>query len=50
MGQWSRGGMLMIGDMFNQGLKVKVAALYEEIAALLEEVSGRGAPTVARAG
>ena len=21
MGQWSQGGMIMIGDMFNQGLK-----------------------------
>lgn len=27
MGQWMRGGMLMIGDMFNQSLKGRVNAL-----------------------
>lgn len=32
-GQWMRGGMLMIGDMFNDGLKARVAALCEELAA-----------------
>lgn len=32
MGQWSRGGMLMIGDMFNHQLKAKVARLCEELA------------------
>jgi hypothetical protein len=37
MGQWSRGGMLMIGDMFNNNLKAKVAALCEEVATLLDE-------------
>jgi hypothetical protein len=35
MGQWSRGGMLMIGDMFNHALKAKVAALGEDAAAVL---------------
>ena len=35
MGQWSQGGMIMIGDMFNQGLKHRVDALCREIAALL---------------
>ncbi len=35
MGQWSQGGMIMIGDMFNQGLKYKVSALCEELAALV---------------
>ncbi len=35
MGQWSQGGMLMIGDMFNQGLKYKVGALCDELSALL---------------
>jgi hypothetical protein len=40
MGQWSRGGMLMIGDMFNHDLKAKVAALCEEVADLLEKDSG----------
>ena len=31
MGQWSRGGMLMIGDMFNQGLKHRVDTLCNEL-------------------
>ena len=31
MGQWSQGGMIMIGDMFNQGLKYKVGALCDEL-------------------
>lgn len=38
MGQWSRGGMLMIGDMFNNGLKGRVAGLAEDLAAAM----GRG--------
>ncbi|GAB4065372.1 SHOCT domain-containing protein [Ancylobacter sonchi] len=32
MGQWSFGGMLMIGDMFNNGLKAKVDRLCHELA------------------
>lgn len=32
MGQWSRGGMLMIGDMFNNDLKARVGALAGELA------------------
>jgi hypothetical protein len=35
MGQWSQGGMIMIGDMFNQGLKHRVDLLCREIASLL---------------
>jgi hypothetical protein len=35
MGQWSQGGMIMIGDMFNQGLKHRVDALCREIANLV---------------
>jgi hypothetical protein len=35
MGQWSQGGMIMVGDMFNQGLKHRVDALCSEIASLL---------------
>jgi hypothetical protein len=35
MGQWSQGGMIMVGDMFNQGLKRRVDALCSEIASLL---------------
>ena len=35
MGQWSQGGMIMIGDMFNSGLKARVDALCSELAGLL---------------
>jgi hypothetical protein len=35
MGQWSQGGMIMIGDMFNQGLKYRVDALCNELAGIL---------------
>ena len=35
MGQWSQGGMIMVGDMFNQGLKFRVDALCSELAGLL---------------
>jgi hypothetical protein len=34
MGQWAAGGMLMIGDMFNHGLKARVDALCRDLAAL----------------
>jgi hypothetical protein len=37
MGQWSRGGMIMIGDMFNQGLKHRVDGLCNELATLVRE-------------
>lgn len=32
MGQWSRGGMVMVGDMFNDALKARVNALCLELA------------------
>lgn len=35
MGQWSQGGMLMIGDMFNNALKHKVDQLCNELAAVV---------------
>jgi hypothetical protein len=35
MGQWSRGGMIMIGDMFNTGLKARVDQLCLELSDLL---------------
>ncbi len=35
MGQWSQGGMIMIGDMFNSGLKARVDALLSDLADLL---------------
>ena len=34
MGQWSQGGMIMIGDMFNSGLKARVDALLNDLAGL----------------
>jgi hypothetical protein len=35
MGQWTRGGMTMVGDMFNHALKAKVDGLCSELAGLL---------------
>jgi hypothetical protein len=35
-GQWMRGGMIMVGDMFNNGLKATVDGLCNELARLLE--------------
>ncbi len=35
MGQWSQGGMIMIGDMFNNSLKAKVDGLCSELSAVL---------------
>lgn len=35
MGQWSKGGMLMVGDMFNDKLKAKVAAICSDVAELI---------------
>ena len=35
MGQWSQGGMIMVGDMFDNALKARVDALCTELAALL---------------
>jgi len=34
IGQWMRGGMIMIGDMFNQPLKGRVDALCHDLSAL----------------
>lgn len=36
MGQWSSGGMIMIGDMFNNYLKDRVGSLCQELAALIQ--------------
>lgn len=35
LGQWSRGGMIMVGDMFDHGLKARVDALCNELSGLL---------------
>ncbi len=37
MGQWSQGGMVMIGDMFNHGLKARVDALCVDLAEALRQ-------------
>lgn len=53
MGQWSRGGMLMIGDMFNNALKGRVAALAEDLAQAMASgaiVARRPAPGESTAG
>ena len=39
MGQWSRGGMIMIGDMFNNSLKARVDALLTELSDLVASTS-----------
>ena len=44
MGQWSQGGMLMIGDMFNNGLKYRVDGLCNELANLVHAQPGLLAP------
>ncbi|MEO8245328.1 MAG: SHOCT domain-containing protein [bacterium] len=35
MGQWAQGGMVMVGEMFNNGLKGRVDALCRDLAAAL---------------
>jgi hypothetical protein len=37
MGQWTQGGMTMVGNMFDHGLKARVDALCTELAALLRD-------------
>ena len=44
MGQWSQGGMIMIGDMFNNSLKAKVDGLCSELAALVRNANLHFAP------
>jgi len=43
MGQWSRGGMTQVGDMFNNSLKAQVAAACQDLA-LLAAGAGAGGP------
>ncbi|TDH59535.1 SHOCT domain-containing protein [Dankookia rubra] len=38
MGQWSRGGMIMVGDMFNTGLRHRVDNLCNALTNLLREM------------
>jgi len=39
-GQWMQGGMLMLGDMFNSGLKYRVDALCQDISGILASQPG----------
>jgi hypothetical protein len=39
MGQWSQGGMIMVGDMFNDALKAKVSGFCTELAGLVADQS-----------
>lgn len=39
-GQWMQGGMLMLGDMFNNALKARVESLCQEIANILAQQPG----------
>jgi hypothetical protein len=39
MGQWSQGGMIMVGDMFNNALKYRVDALCADLAEALGNAS-----------
>ncbi|MDB4987684.1 MAG: hypothetical protein JWN04_2862 [Myxococcaceae bacterium] len=43
-GQWMRGGMTMVGDMFNHGLKATVDNLCNDLARLLESNPFQPAP------
>jgi hypothetical protein len=47
MGQWVAGGMLMIGDMFNNGLKARVDALCRDLAAVPVSATAEQAPEAA---
>lgn len=37
MGQWSLGGMTMVGDMFNNGLKARVDTLCTELSGIVQQ-------------
>ena len=56
MGQWTQGGMTMVGSLFDHGLKARVDALCTELAALLRQqpsimaATGSGTPAAERAG
>ncbi|NOS89706.1 MAG: SHOCT domain-containing protein [Methylococcaceae bacterium] len=39
-GQWMRGGMIMLGDMFNNGLKNSVSGLCQELSQLIADQPG----------
>jgi hypothetical protein len=43
MGQWSRGGMLMIGDMFNNPLKSRIGSICSELSEIIGREDGGAA-------
>ncbi len=43
-GQWMQGGMVMIGDMFNHGLKARIAALCQDLAQYIQGQSQSSGP------
>jgi hypothetical protein len=45
-GQWMQGGMTMVGDMFNNGLKAKVDGLCSELSTLLPLLPRTSGPIV----
>ncbi|MBC7281325.1 SHOCT domain-containing protein [Hoeflea sp.] len=45
MGQWSMGGMTMVGDMFNTTLKAKVDAICTDVAELMRQSSSLHLPS-----
>eukprot|EP01035_Chromulina_nebulosa_P010581 gene10581-14206_t len=47
MGQWSQGGMTMIGDMFNNGLKARVDGLCNELSTLIRNTNVYQPPVAA---
>ena len=49
MGQWSAGGMTQVGDMFDAGLKAKVAAICAELAEAASAPPERGGQDNGRA-
>lgn len=50
MGQWSQGGMIMIGDMFNNGLKHRVDALCNDLSVAMQTTSLFAPPPLATPG
>lgn len=48
-GQWSAGGMIMIGQMFDTNLKARVAALCDELAGSLPPIGSNGPDTTGTA-
>lgn len=47
MGQWSQGGMIMVGDMFNNALKARVDAICSDVSQLMRQSGPLHASTVA---